>query len=33
MKKEIYIQIEPFKDRRAGALSGGMKQNWLCAVR
>lgn len=24
--KEIYIQIEPFKHRRAGALSGGMKQ-------
>ena len=24
--KEIYIQIEPFKDRRAGKLSGGMKQ-------
>jgi ABC-type multidrug transport system ATPase subunit len=24
--KEIYVQIEPFKDRRAGALSGGMKQ-------
>ena len=24
--KEIYSQIEPFKDRRAGALSGGMKQ-------
>ncbi|MBF4472645.1 ABC transporter ATP-binding protein [Flavobacterium sp. HJJ] len=24
--KEIYEQIEPFKDRRAGALSGGMKQ-------
>lgn len=22
----IYVQIEPFKDRRAGALSGGMKQ-------
>jgi hypothetical protein len=25
--KEIYVQIEPFKDRRAGALSGGMKQS------
>ncbi|MCB0466465.1 MAG: ABC transporter ATP-binding protein, partial [Aequorivita sp.] len=24
--KEIYAQIEPFKDRRAGKLSGGMKQ-------
>lgn len=24
--KDIYIQIEPFKDRKAGALSGGMKQ-------
>ncbi|MCO5270062.1 MAG: ABC transporter ATP-binding protein [Cyclobacteriaceae bacterium] len=24
--KEIYVQIEPFKKRRAGALSGGMKQ-------
>jgi len=24
--KEIYVQIEPFKDRRAGKLSGGMKQ-------
>ena len=24
--KEIYQQIEPFKDRKAGALSGGMKQ-------
>lgn len=24
--KPIYSQIEPFKDRRAGALSGGMKQ-------
>lgn len=24
--KEIYSQIEPFKTRRAGALSGGMKQ-------
>ena len=24
--KEIYVQIEPFKDRRAGDLSGGMKQ-------
>lgn len=24
--KDIYIQLEPFKDRRAGKLSGGMKQ-------
>ncbi len=24
--EEIYVQIEPFADRRAGALSGGMKQ-------
>ncbi|HEX7829319.1 MAG TPA: ABC transporter ATP-binding protein [Thermoanaerobaculia bacterium] len=24
--KPIYSQLEPFKDRRAGALSGGMKQ-------
>ena len=24
--KDIYVQIEPFKDRRAGKLSGGMKQ-------
>ncbi|MDP4228449.1 MAG: ABC transporter ATP-binding protein, partial [Bacteroidota bacterium] len=24
--KDIYSQIEPFKTRRAGALSGGMKQ-------
>lgn len=26
MIKDIYEQIEPFKDRRAGQLSGGMKQ-------
>jgi ABC-type multidrug transport system ATPase subunit len=24
--KDIYVQIEPFRNRRAGALSGGMKQ-------
>ncbi|MBQ0740188.1 ATP-binding cassette domain-containing protein, partial [Aquimarina celericrescens] len=24
--KDIYIQIEPFKKRKAGDLSGGMKQ-------
>ena len=31
--KDIYVQIEPFKDRRTGALSGGMKQKLaLCCA-
>ncbi len=31
--KDIYVQIEPFKDRKAGKLSGGMKQKLaLCCA-
>ncbi len=31
--KDIYVQLETFKDRRAGALSGGMKQKLaLCCA-
>ncbi len=32
--EDIYVQIEPFKDRRAGKLSGGMKQKlaFCCAL-
>ncbi len=31
--KDIYIQLEPFSNRRAGALSGGMKQKLaLCCA-
>lgn len=31
--KDIYVQLEPFKDRKAGDLSGGMKQKLaLCCA-
>ena len=30
MIKDIYVQLEPFKKRRAGDLSGGMKQKLAC---
>ncbi len=31
--KDIYVQLEPFKNRKAGALSGGMKQKLaLCCT-
>ncbi|WP_338869211.1 ABC transporter ATP-binding protein [Spirosoma sp. SC4-14] len=31
--RDIYVQLEPFKNRRAGALSGGMKQKLaLCCA-
>ena len=31
--EDIYVQLEPFKDRRAGKLSGGMKQKLaLCCA-
>ncbi len=31
--KDIYVQLEPFKKRRAGKLSGGMKQKLaLCCA-
>lgn len=31
--KDIYVQLEPFKDRKAGKLSGGMKQKLaLCCA-
>jgi ABC-type multidrug transport system ATPase subunit len=31
--RDIYVQLEPFKDRRAGKLSGGMKQKLaLCCA-
>ena len=30
--EDIYKQIEPFKKRKAGKLSGGMKQKFLIAL-
>ncbi|ETK13073.1 hypothetical protein T235_05535, partial [Tannerella sp. oral taxon BU063 isolate Cell 8/11] len=31
--RDIYVQIEPFRNRRAGRLSGGMKQKLaLCCA-
>jgi len=31
--RDVYVQLEPFKDRRAGKLSGGMKQKLaLCCA-
>jgi ABC-type multidrug transport system ATPase subunit len=31
--RDVYVQLEPFRDRRAGALSGGMKQKLaLCCA-
>ena len=31
--KDIYVQLEPFKDRLAGKLSGGMKQKLAAKVK
>ena len=30
--KDIYVQLEPFKRRRAGKLSGGMKQKPVVCI-